>query len=90
MMMTGRIIDAAKAHAMDLVDLLASEGQLDRVLGDFGGELIANSGFTNFNIKRRMIKTDRMSLIDALAHELRTHPGVAPDHEQRLAKCKRR
>ena len=40
----------------------------------FTDELLANSWFTNFAIKRCMIETDGLSLADALAHEHYRYP----------------
>ena len=89
MMMTARVVEAAEAKELGLVDLLAPEGQLDDVLKAFTDELLANSWHTNFAIKRRMIETDGMSLADALAHEHYRYPGNAPDHLERIARFRR-
>jgi len=89
MMMTGRVVEASEAKDLGLVDLLAPEGQLDGVLGQFVGELLANSWFTNFAIKRLMIETDGMSLAQGLAHEHLRYPGLAPDHRERIAAFRR-
>jgi len=85
MMMTARIVDAAEAKAIGLVDLLAAESTLDDTLTQFTGELLANSWHTNFAIKKFMIDTDGMSLASALAHERFTYPGSAPDSQKRIA-----
>jgi hypothetical protein len=39
--------------SIGLVDLITPEGQLDTSLRQFSGELLANSGFTNFAARRR-------------------------------------
>jgi len=90
MMMTSRVVEATEAKAIGLVDLLAEADQLDVVLSRFTSELLANSWFTNFAIKRFMVDTDGMSLADALAHEANCYPGNAPDHQERIARFKRR
>jgi enoyl-CoA hydratase len=89
MMMTARVVEAAEALQLGLVDLLAPEGQLDEVLNAFVSDLLANSWHTNFAIKRLMIETDGMSLADALAHEHYRYPGNAPDHQERIARFRR-
>jgi enoyl-CoA hydratase/carnithine racemase len=75
MMMTSRVVEAAEAKELGLVDLLAPAGQLD--------ELVA--GFTNFATKRLLIETDGMSLAEGLAHEHYRYPGWAPDYRERIA-----
>src|SRR5262245_13659367 len=86
MMMTSRVVEAAEAKDLGLVDVLAPQGQLDQVLGQLLDELLANSWFTNFAIKRFMIETDGMALADALAHEHYRYPGKAPDSDERIAR----
>ncbi len=86
MMMTARVVAAAEAKDMGLIDLLAPQGQLDEVLQQFLDELLANSWFTNFAIKRILLETDGMSLPDALSHEHYRYPGNAPDHQERIAR----
>lgn len=85
MMMTSRVVEAAEAKELGLVDLLAPEGQLDEVLKGFTDALLANSWFTNFATKRLMRETDGMSLAEGLAHEHYRYPGYAPDHRERIA-----
>ena len=89
MMMTSRVVEAAEAEDLGLVDLLAPEARLDEVLGQFVSELLANSWFTNFAVKRLMMETDGMSLAQALAHEHLRYPGLAPDHRERIAAFRR-
>jgi enoyl-CoA hydratase/carnithine racemase len=89
MMMTARIVEAAEAKDLGLIDLLAPEGRLGEVLEQFTDELLANSWFTNFAIKRLMIETDGMSLAQSLAHEHFRYPGSAPDHQERIARFRR-
>ena len=90
MMMTARVVEATEAKDLGLVDLLALEGKLDEVLQSFVAELLANSWFTNFATKRLLNETDGMSLAEGLAHEHYSHPGVAPDHRERIAAFRRR
>ena len=90
MMMTARVVEVDRSErAWGLVDLLAPEGKLDDVLKGFTDELLANSWFTNFAIKRLMIETDGLSLAAALAHEHLRYPGSAPDHLERIAAFRR-
>ena len=89
MMMTGRVVAAAEAQALGLVDVLAPENGLDVVLQQFIDELLANSWFTNFAVKRLMRETDGMSLAQGLAHEQFRYPGRAPDHLERIAAFRR-
>jgi enoyl-CoA hydratase/carnithine racemase len=89
MMMTSRVVEAAEAKELGLVDVLAPVGRLDEVLRQFLDELLANSWHTNFAVKRFMIETDGMSLADALAHEHYRYPGKAPDSDERIARFRR-
>lgn len=89
MMMTARVVEAPEAKELGLVDLLAPAGQLEEVLKSFVAELLANSRFTNFAVKRLLIETDGMSLAEGLAHEHYRYPGYAPDHHQRVAAFRR-
>jgi enoyl-CoA hydratase/carnithine racemase len=85
MMMTARSVDAHEAKEIGLVDVLAPAAQLDAVLQPFVMEILANSWFTNFAVKRSMRETDGLSLTAALAHERAHSPGNAPDHQARIA-----
>lgn len=85
MMMTARVVEAKEAKELGLVDLLAPDGGLDDVLANFVNEIVANSWFTNFAVKRALIETDGMSLAQGLAHEHYRYPGLAPDHAERIA-----
>lgn len=89
MMMTARMVEAVEAKDLGLIDLLAPAGQLDDVLKGFTDELLANSWFTNFAVKRLLHETDGMSLAAALAHEHYRYPGRAPDHQERMAAFRR-
>jgi enoyl-CoA hydratase len=55
----------------------------------FVPELLANSRFTNFAVKRLLIETDGLSPAEGLAHEHYRYPGSAPDHQQRIAAFRR-
>lgn len=90
MMMTSRVVEAAAARDLGLVDVLAAGGQLDAVLDAFVAELLANSRHTNFAVKRFLIETDGMSLAAGLAHERAHYPGNAPDHAARIAAFKKK
>lgn len=85
MTMTSRVVDAAEARDLGLIDLLAPQGKLDEVLASFVGEMLTNSWFTNFGCKRLLIETEGMSLADGLAHEHYRHPGLALDYRERVA-----
>lgn len=89
-MTTGRQVAAAEALEIGLVDLLTTEGELDTLLAEFTGEILANAWHTNFVIKRTLRETDGLSLHDALAHESYRYPGNAPDHAERLARFARK
>jgi enoyl-CoA hydratase/carnithine racemase len=89
MMMTARVVEAAEARDLGLVDLLAPEGKLDEALKSFVDEVLANSWFTNFATKRLLIETDGLSLAEGLAHEHYRYPGLAPDHRERIAAFRR-
>lgn len=89
MMMTARVVEAAEARDLGLVDLLAEAGELDALVAGFAAELLANSWFTNAANKRLLIETDGMSLADGLAHEHDRHPGRAPDWRERIDRFRR-
>ena len=89
MMMTARVVEATEAKDLGLVDLLAPQDGLDEMLNSFVAELLANSWFTNFAVKRLLIETDGMSLAVGLAHEHYRYPGLAPDHRERMAAFRR-
>jgi enoyl-CoA hydratase len=89
MMMTSRVMEATEAKDLGLIDQLAPAGQLDAMLGQFIGELLANSWFTNFAVKQSIMETDGMSLAQGLAHEHFRYPGNAPDSQQRIAAFRR-
>lgn len=89
MMMTARIVDAAEALAIGLIDLLAPAGALDAEVQGLAEQILANSWHTNFATKRLMLETDGMSLADGLAHEHYRYPGLAPDHLDRIAAFKK-
>jgi enoyl-CoA hydratase/carnithine racemase len=84
MMMTSRIVEAAEAEALGLVDLLAPAGGLDALVAGFAREICANSAFTNAAVKRILLETDGLSTAEGLAWEHDHHPGRAPDHQARL------
>jgi enoyl-CoA hydratase len=86
MMMTGRILEAAEAHSMGLVDMLAPDGGLDPLVTGLAADILANSWHTNVATKRLMRETDGMSLPQGLAHEHFRHPGFASDYEDRIAR----
>lgn len=90
MMMTSRIVDAAEAGRIGLVDLLAGDGEFDAAVSGLAGEILANSWHTNFAAKRLIRETDGMSLGDGLAHEHYRYPGNAPDHRERIARFSRK
>ena len=90
MMMTARVVEAPEALAMGLIDIMAPEGELDSVMAEFMGQILANSWHTNFATKRLMLETDGMSLSEGLAHESYRYPGLAPDYKERIARFTRK
>jgi enoyl-CoA hydratase/carnithine racemase len=90
MMMTARVVAAEEAHAIGLVDAVVPAGELDALIDDFAGAILANSWFTNSAVKRLLIETDGMPLAAGLAHERDHHPGFAPDHQARIARFGRK
>jgi enoyl-CoA hydratase len=90
MMMTGCIVEAAEAHRLGLIDLLAPEGGLDELVARFAADVLAMSWHTNVATKRLMRETDGMSLAQGLAHEHHRHPGFAPDYKERIARFSRK
>jgi enoyl-CoA hydratase len=85
MMMSAATVNAQQAHALGLVDQVVTEGQLEEAAHEFAKELLANSWFTNFAVKRTLIETDGMALAEGIAHEHFRYPGLAPDHAERIA-----
>ena len=90
MMMTGCTVEAAEAHSLGLVDLLAPQGGLDELVARFAADVLAMSWHTNLAVKRLMRETDGMSLAQGLAHEHDRHPGFAPDYKERIARFNRK
>jgi enoyl-CoA hydratase len=86
MMMTARLVEAAEARDIGLIDLLAPAGKLDELVSGFAADVLDNSWHTNFAIKRLMRETDGMSLAESLAHERLNYPGYAPDYQERIAR----
>jgi enoyl-CoA hydratase/carnithine racemase len=86
MMMTSCTLDAGQAHLLGLVDLLATEEELDRLLAEFTAAVLGNSWHTNYAAKRLLRETDGMPLAQGLAHEHYRNPGSAPDSAQRIAR----
>lgn len=89
MMMTARVVEAAEAKDLGLVDLSAEAGGLDALVADFAGEITANSWFTNAANKRLLLETDGLPLSEGLAHEHYRHPGRAPDWRERIDRFRR-
>jgi enoyl-CoA hydratase len=85
MMLTSRIVEAAEAKVIGLVDVLAEAGALDAALAEFTAAVLANSAHTNRHTKRIMRETDAMPLGEALAWEQANYPGYAPDYGERVA-----
>lgn len=85
MMFTARTVEAEEAKSMGLVDVLAQPGELDAIIDEFSGMVLANSWHTNMETKKLMLATDGMSLAAALAHEQYHYPGFAPDYQDRVA-----
>ena len=85
MMLTSRMVGAAEAKAMGLIDVLAGPEGLDAALADLTGSILANSWYTNRHTKRIMLETDGMPLDQALIRERETYPGFAPDYNERVA-----
>jgi enoyl-CoA hydratase/carnithine racemase len=90
MMLTACTVEAAEAHELGLVDVLAPAGQLDELVKSFAGQVLANSWFSNFATKRMLLETDGMSLPAGLAHEHYFYPGLAPDHRERIDRFRRK
>lgn len=86
MMMTSRIVGAAEAREIGLVDDVTKEGELDALVAGFAAEILGNSWHVNFTAKRFMRETDGMRLEDALVYERKYHPGHAPDHRERITR----
>lgn len=86
MMMAGRQVEAAEARSLGLIDMLAHQGGLDKLVADFAADVLANSWHTNCAAKRILRETEALSLAAALAHERENAPRPAPDHAERLAR----
>ena len=90
MMMTGCTVEAAEAHRMGLVDVLAPEGGLHELVARFAADVLASSRHTNVATKRLLRETEGMPLAQGLAHEHYRHPGFAPDYKERIARFSRK
>lgn len=86
MMMTGLPIGAAEAKAIGLIDEVAAQGALDDAVAAFTSAILANSAFTNAQVKRMIRETEGMTLAQGLAYETFRWPGSAPDSRERIAK----
>ncbi len=86
LMMTARPVDAATAHTIGLVDLLAPEGGLDSLLASFTADVLAGSWHTHAANKRMLRETDGMGLAQGLVHVSDNYPGPAPDAQERMAR----
>lgn len=84
LMLTAQPVDAAEAHRIGLVDLIADD--LAALATAIAGQILGNSWHTNFANKRLLRETDGMSLDQGLAHEHYYNPGFAPDWEDRVAR----
>lgn len=85
MMMTARVIDAAEALRIGLIDGASQEDLFENELTALTGEILANSWFTNRETKRLLIETEGMRRAEGLAYEHYRHPGSAPDFRDRIA-----
>lgn len=90
MMMSGRFVSAAEALRVGLVDFCVPDDALDREVMSLAGDIVGNSWHTNRATKRLLIETEGMRLADGLAHEQYRYPGLAPDHEERVARFSRK
>ena len=90
MMLTGRFVTAAEALRVGLVDHLIPDDELEGVVTALARDIVGNSWHTNRATKRLLIETEGMRLADGLAHEQYRYPGLAPDHEERLARFSRK
>lgn len=90
MMMTGRMVEAAEAKKLGLVDMLAAAGELDALVAGLAADILAASWHTNLAAKRMMRDGEGVSLAQALAHDQAHYPGSAPDHLERIARFGRK
>lgn len=86
LMMTAQPINAAEAKSIGLIDEVVLEGGLDQAIDALTAAILANSWFTNFQVKRMLAETQDMPLAQGLAHETIHWPGSAPDSRERIAK----
>ncbi|MBU6268451.1 MAG: enoyl-CoA hydratase/isomerase family protein [Sphingomonadales bacterium] len=84
LMFTAQPVDAAEAHRIGLVDLIADD--LDALTATVAAQILGNSWHTNVANKRLLRETDGMTLEQGLAHEHYYNPGFAPDWEARVAR----
>ncbi len=83
MMLTAAVIEAEEARALGLVDRLGDD--LDALVAELAGGILANSWHTNQHTKRILRETEGMALGPALAWEQDHYPGYASDYEDRVA-----
>lgn len=90
MMLSSQPIDAAEAHRLGLVDMLAEEGGLDALVGGFVTAVAANSRYTNLYVKQTLRATEAMNIDEAIGWEAQNYPGLSPDHLDRIASFSRK
>ena len=92
MAMTGRVLTAADAQRLGLVDDVAADGDaaFQAMVADWAAAITGNSWHTNRHTKRLMRETEGMALAAGLAHEFFHHPGAAPDFAERVGRFQRK
>jgi enoyl-CoA hydratase len=86
MMFSCRRYTGTEAHDMHLVNLCFKDDEFEVELAALSADILANSWYSNQVIKRALIASDGLPLLDAHALELFKNEGIAPDAAQRLTK----
>jgi enoyl-CoA hydratase/carnithine racemase len=81
MLLTGELIDAARAYALGLVNRVVPEGELDEAVAALAGQIVAKSPLTLAIGKEAFYRQAEMDLDDAYAFaaEVMTRNMLARD-----------
>ncbi len=86
LMYTSRRVDGTTAQAIGLVDVVASETELDDTVAALAAEIMTNSPGTNHRVKRLLADREERTRSDALIHERSLPYGMPEDMTERMGR----